>query len=67
LVVLANSLIKFTEEEEFNILIHILDQILPMVIDPKDDVAKTLKIYLKNQNKYILIIFGIIISGIYKK
>ena len=67
LVVIANSLIKFTEEEQFLILIKIIDQVIPMVFQPKDDIAKVLKIYLKNQNKYILILVGIIISGVYKK
>jgi hypothetical protein len=38
-----------------------------MVVQPRDDIAKVLKIYLKNQNKYILILVGIIISGVYKK
>lgn len=67
LVVIANSLIKFTEEEQFLILINIIDQVIPMVVQPRDDIAKVLKIYLKNQNKYILILVGIIISGVYKK
>lgn len=67
LVVIANSLIKFTEEEEFLILINVIDQVIPLVVKPKDDIAKTLKIYLKNQNKYILILLGVIMSGVYGK
>lgn len=67
LVVIANSLIKFTEEEEFLVLVKIVDKVMPLVVDPKDDIAKTLKIYLKNQNKYILILLGVIMSGVYKK
>ena len=67
LVVIANSLIKFTEEEEFLVLVDLIDRLIPLVEQPKDDIAKTLKIYLKNQNKYILILLGVIMSGVYKK
>lgn len=67
MIVLINSLIKFTEEEEFNVLTGILDTILPFVTDPKEEVAKATKLYIKNQNKYILILIGLILAKIYKK
>lgn len=67
LIVIINSLIKFTEEEEFNVLTGILDTILSFVTDPKEDVAKAAKLYIKNQNKYILILVGLILAKIYKK
>ena len=38
-----------------------------MVSDPKDDIAKSVKIYLKNANKYIFIAAAIIISAVYRK
>ena len=31
LVVIANSLIKFTEEEEFLVLVDLIDQLIPLV------------------------------------
>jgi len=67
LVVIANGLIKFTEEEEFLVLVQLVDRVIPLVVEPKDDLARTLKIYLKNQNKYILILVGVMMSGVYKK
>lgn len=67
LVVLTNSLIKFIEEEDFNILIGVIDVLCPLVSDPKDDIAKAGKIYLKNQNKYIFILFSTIIASVYRK
>lgn len=63
----SNSLIKFTEEEEFIVLVEIIDSLVGMVVEPKDDVAKSLKMYLKSQNKYILIMVGLILTGIYGK
>jgi UV DNA damage repair endonuclease len=65
--VLTNSLIKFTEEEEFNILMVVLDELCPLVTDPKDDIAKAGKLYLKNQNKYIFILFSTIVASLYRK
>lgn len=38
-----------------------------MISDPKDDIAKAVKIYLKNANKYIFISAAIIVSTIYRK
>lgn len=35
--------------------------------DPKDDIAKAGKIYLKNQNKYIFILFSTIVASVYRK
>jgi hypothetical protein len=40
---------------------------LPLVVDPQDGVARILRLYLKNQNKYILTLVGLILSGIYNK
>jgi hypothetical protein len=48
-------------------LVGTLDLICPLVTDPKDDIARAGKIYLKNQNKYIFILFATIISSVYKK
>lgn len=67
LVVLSNSLIKFTEEEDFNILVGVIDTLCPLVTDPKDDIAKACKLYLKNQNKYIFILFSTIVASVYRK
>lgn len=67
LVVLTNSLVKFTEEEEFNLLAEILEVACPLVTEPRDDIAKAGKIYLKNQNKYIFILFANIIASVYRK
>jgi hypothetical protein len=64
---ISNGLIKFTEEEEFNILIGIADTLVELITEPKDDIAKALKLYLKNTNKYILIMMGLIVSGVYRK
>jgi hypothetical protein len=66
LLVIANSLIKFTEEEEFGFLVPLVDSLVAMVDDPKDDIAKSLKLYLKNQNKFILVLFGLILCNVYK-
>ena len=38
-----------------------------MISDPKDDVAKAVKIYLKNANKYIFISAATIVSSLYRK
>jgi len=38
-----------------------------LISNPKDDIAKAGKIYLKNQNKYIFTLFAIIVSSIYNK
>lgn len=64
---ISNGLIKFTEEEQFNILIGIVDSLVECITEPKDDIAKALKLYLKNTNKYILIMMGLIVSKVYKK
>ncbi len=64
---IAISLIKFTEMEEFNILVEIIDSVVALITENKDDIAKALKLYLKNQNKYILILMGIILSRVYKE
>ena len=45
----------------------ILSNLLPLVTEPREDVAKSIKIYLKNQNKYILIVMGLILAYVYKK
>ena len=44
----------------------LLDKLLPLVKNPSDEVAKILKLYLKNQNKYVLIYVGVTLS-IYEK
>ena len=48
-------------------MIEVVDKICLLVDDPKDEVAKVLKLYLKNQNKYILTLMGLILSRIYNK
>lgn len=67
IVVLLNGLIKFTEEEEFNLLTGVFESLCPLVTDPKDDIAKAGKVYLKNNNKYIFILFSTVIASVYRK
>ena len=48
-------------------LIGVVDKVCDLVSEPKDDVAKTLKLYLKNQNKYVLILMVVMMAKIYGK
>lgn len=41
--------------------------LLPLITEPREDIAKAIKIYLKNQNKYILIIIGLVLAHLYRK
>jgi hypothetical protein len=45
----------------------VIETLCPLVTDPKDDIAKACKLYLKNNNKYIFILFSTIFASVYRK
>ncbi len=47
-------------------MLELLSKILPLVKDPTDEIAKNMKILMKNQNKNVLLYFALTLS-VYKK
>lgn len=62
MLIYVNSYNKFSEDDQAAILIELLDKLLPLVKTPSDDIAKSLKIIMKSQNKNVLIYMVLTLS-----
>jgi hypothetical protein len=67
LLIVAHSLPKFSEEEEFNQLTAVLAPLLPLVKDASDQVARAVAPLLKSNNKFTLILATTVLAAVYKQ
>lgn len=66
-LIVAQSLPKFSEEEEFNQLTALLAPLLPLLNDVSDQVARAVAPLFKSNNKYTLILATTLLAALYKK
>jgi hypothetical protein len=66
MVIYAAAFARFVDDDEFVVVMELLDKLIPLVKQPTDDIAKNMKILAKNANKNILVYLAVTLS-IYNK